>query len=395
MAPPLNWFKRLLFAILALASTALIWKFCSTPGDSQGKDFSLDGDQEAVKSQVGIMEPKSGKQLSGHDILLKNNESQQSSNAEKKSVTQHLPEEVINGVEKFVFFIGYPRSGHSIVGSFLDAHPHIVMAHEFMLFRKLMKSNMQRRQELLHSKQHLFDALYSSSARASLSGWRSEDRKVKNYTLSIDSQWMGKYDDHISIIGDKSGGMTANIYSESPEGFTKLYKELKETVNIPIKVIHCIRNPFDIVATNTLYTKAAKLHDIKFVSSFKSKMSKLQGEAFLKARFNSEKMLGRGIQILQNQTMAVEKITALVGPENVLEIHNSELVNDPESTLTKICRFLVVDCPHDYLRTCSEKVFKSVSKSRDTVVWSQRLREMMERLMFHYPYFHRYSFSSE
>ena len=44
-----------------------------------------------------------------------------------------LPSEVINGIKKFVFFVGYAcaRSGHSIVGSLMDAHPHVVIAHEF------------------------------------------------------------------------------------------------------------------------------------------------------------------------------------------------------------------------------------------------------------------------
>ncbi|PSO51862.1 MAG: hypothetical protein BRC34_14235, partial [Cyanobacteria bacterium QH_1_48_107] len=33
-------------------------------------------------------------------------------------------------VDKYCMFIGYPRSGHSLVGSLLDAHPNIIIAHE-------------------------------------------------------------------------------------------------------------------------------------------------------------------------------------------------------------------------------------------------------------------------
>jgi hypothetical protein len=33
-------------------------------------------------------------------------------------------------VRSFCLFIGYPRSGHSLVGSLLDAHPDIAIAHE-------------------------------------------------------------------------------------------------------------------------------------------------------------------------------------------------------------------------------------------------------------------------
>ncbi|MGH7966379.1 MAG: sulfotransferase, partial [Candidatus Binatia bacterium] len=33
-------------------------------------------------------------------------------------------------IETYCAFIGYPRSGHSIVGAMLDAHPQAVIAHE-------------------------------------------------------------------------------------------------------------------------------------------------------------------------------------------------------------------------------------------------------------------------
>ncbi len=38
-------------------------------------------------------------------------------------------------VERFCLFIGYPRSGHSLVGSLLDAHPNVVLAHELDALR--------------------------------------------------------------------------------------------------------------------------------------------------------------------------------------------------------------------------------------------------------------------
>ena len=34
-------------------------------------------------------------------------------------------------VKKFVFFEGYGRSGHSIIGSLMDAHPHVIIPYQF------------------------------------------------------------------------------------------------------------------------------------------------------------------------------------------------------------------------------------------------------------------------
>src|SRR5690606_30490598 len=35
----------------------------------------------------------------------------------------------------FVLFVGYPRSGHSLVGALLDAHPEIAVSHELDVLR--------------------------------------------------------------------------------------------------------------------------------------------------------------------------------------------------------------------------------------------------------------------
>ncbi len=36
-------------------------------------------------------------------------------------------------VHTFVLFVGYPRSGHSLIGSMIDAHPNAIIAHEVPL----------------------------------------------------------------------------------------------------------------------------------------------------------------------------------------------------------------------------------------------------------------------
>lgn len=63
-----------------------------------------------------------------------------------------LTRSVIDGVEKFVIFIGYPRSGHSIIGSYMDSHTNMIIAHEYPLFKNLSQKKM--------SKYALFNVLY-------------------------------------------------------------------------------------------------------------------------------------------------------------------------------------------------------------------------------------------
>ena len=53
----------------------------------------------------------------------------------------------VEQVKTFIFFLGHARSGHSIVGSILDAHPHIVLAHEAKLFMT-MNADLSRKKPL-------------------------------------------------------------------------------------------------------------------------------------------------------------------------------------------------------------------------------------------------------
>ena len=156
-----------------------------------------------------------------------------------------LPLNVINRIEKFVFFIGYPRSGHSILGSFMDAHPHVAIAHEFMLFVKWKYfSNRQKESGVdnpfFQNRTFLFNTLYGRSYLDAAKGLRSDHHNAakKNYTLEVDYPWQGKYDKYISVIGDKSGGMTTNVFLDAPKAFPRYLTELRKTVEIPVSYTH-------------------------------------------------------------------------------------------------------------------------------------------------------------
>ena len=45
----------------------------------------------------------------------------------------------IKDVRIFVIFVGFARSGHSIVGTLMDAHPDIVIAHEYNVLKNIKK----------------------------------------------------------------------------------------------------------------------------------------------------------------------------------------------------------------------------------------------------------------
>ena len=144
----------------------------------------------------------------------------------------NLTKDVIDGIKKFVMFIGYPKSGHSIVGSLMDAHPHMVIANEFLLLRNWKYFSDRQKESgeanpFYQNKAYLFNTLYRRSYWDTTDGFRSEKNTKKNYTLSMDSSlWQGKFDEYISIIGDKSGGVTLTTYLTSKITFSRYFEEL-------------------------------------------------------------------------------------------------------------------------------------------------------------------------
>ena len=45
----------------------------------------------------------------------------------------------------FCLFVGYSRSGHSLVGALLDAHPEITIAHQVNGLKLVIEDNLSRR----------------------------------------------------------------------------------------------------------------------------------------------------------------------------------------------------------------------------------------------------------
>ncbi|MDQ4062826.1 MAG: sulfotransferase, partial [Actinomycetota bacterium] len=79
--------------------------------------------------------------------------------------------ELFESVGTYCMFIGYPRSGHSLVGSLLDAHPQTIIAHELDAL-KLVEAGFDKLQ--------LYQLLLDNSRRFARGGreWTGYDYEV-------------------------------------------------------------------------------------------------------------------------------------------------------------------------------------------------------------------------
>lgn len=247
-------------------------------------------------------------------------------------------------VETYCAFIGYPRSGHSIVGAMLDAHPHAVIAHELGALRYMQVGFDRLR--LYH--------LVLQNARSQV----EVHRRSGSYSYAIAGQWQGRFE-RIRVIGDKHGERTTLRLRSYP----RLLQRLRKTVGIPVKFIHIVRNPFDNIAT--MASRAAR-----------------GGTPDLAVATQRYFMLCETVRKLKEQ----------IDESDVAEFRHETLIENPAATLRTLCLFLGLEPSNEYLEACAGIVYASPHKSRDQVQWSLALRRQVERSMEHFSFLGGYTF---
>jgi len=286
-----------------------------------------------------------------------------------------LPKRVINGVRSVVLFIGHPRSGHSIVGSILDSHPHIVVSHELDLFNKMVDHPNW-------SKSEIFNAFWSLSIKSSTSGLRTDTKKAnrKGYSLGIPDLYQGTYESYIDVIGDKRGGRMTELLKDSPRLWKKLYDRLKSVTGIPVKIFHVIRNPFDNIATSVL---------------FASKRASETNESIVELKKDGHDYLFDH-KLVDNQVTKYFKFYQAIEDAkvrfdlDVIEVHGKDLIADPKKVINEMCEFLQVTCDDDYLSVCSNKIFPEESKTRYQLQWKNYQIKYVQDTIKKFSNLHRY-----
>ena len=252
----------------------------------------------------------------------------------------------------------------------MDAHPDIVIAHEYFLFSQCA-SQLRVGASIYENKTQLFNKLYKNSYLSSKCGWRSDSNTSKGYNLDVGTQWQGKFR-QLRVIGDKSGGKTSQVM-KSHTG-NKCLEQMTDGLNLQIIAAHVVRNPYDMIATGILYqhTKASD-HLHRRVKP---------GLDVLMAHTN----------MVFSEALAVEVVSKKV---TVVEIHIEDYIKDPRSCVLKICSALEVPCPQDYVEECYQKAYRNVSRSRDLIEWEPGILHRIQERMKNFSFFHGYTFEDD
>lgn len=246
----------------------------------------------------------------------------------------------LSGIEKHCLFIGYPRSGHTLVASLLDAHPNMIFSN-----------GVEPSQYLERGFQ--FDqicCLYLRQAKRFV----KNGSKSNGYRYLVPNQWNGRFSE-LKVVGDKSGDLLTERLRTNPDLLDKVLREKQ----VEHKFIHVIRNPFDNIAT----------------FSTRNKVSLEQSVAYY-------------FSLCATVTNARQKIE----PTHWLDIRHEDLIADTPRWLDRLCEFLGQRATPAYLNDCADIVFKSPRKTRDTVSWSPFLINRVEGEIRKYPFLTAYCF---
>lgn len=242
----------------------------------------------------------------------------------------HRDRALFDQVSLFCLFIGYPRSGHSLVGSLLDAHPEVVLSHELDALKYIRTGWVGR------------DQLFSLIVRKDRHFTDEGRRWTYGFDYSVPDQWQGRFR-VLRVVGDKKGGATTRRLAHEPD----LLARLRDVVGVDMRAIHVVRNPFDNIAS--MHRRGSgTLPDC--------------ADLYFSMCVTNDALRHR------------EDIS-------VRDVRHEDLVHDPKTVLSDLCGFLGVEAPLAYLEACESVLYPEPHRSRDGVEWPPGLKEDVRSLI--------------
>jgi hypothetical protein len=244
-------------------------------------------------------------------------------------------------VTAFCLFVGYGRSGHSAVGSLIDAHARAAVSHELHAV-KLYFEGVPR--------DALFDRVFELAQQQARAGRRSSKAEGGSYLHRIAGQ--AKRDrGSVNLLGDKQGAATAWAFAR--HGLASI-DEFVSYVRVPVKMLHVIRNPFDVVAAG---------------------------------------MARGGSEFPRVAAIVAQIRRRCLGPA-WLDVYHERLLAEPRREVARILEFLGLPVTAEHLDRCADYLYRAPRRRRFEVSWSARDRAAVEAVIARHDFLGGYGWDS-
>jgi 8-oxo-dGTP pyrophosphatase MutT (NUDIX family) len=252
------------------------------------------------------------------------------------------------GLRRFCLFVGQSRSGHSVVGTLLNAHRHAVIAHGIDVL-DFLRAGVGRE-----------DLLLLLLARDRWLGERS--RRIGGYSYDIPGLWLGHHD-AMEIIGDKRAGATSRHLAEDPG----LLRRLAEELGLPLLLIHHVRNPWDNISS-----------------------------IWSRKTLGTERSLPETIEhYFEMVEGAIAGIDALPPGSGWTRTYHEALIADPRGVLRGLCDLLGLEADDAYLDACAGFVHTSPRRTRFDAPWTPALIDEVTERARGFDFLAGYGFNDE
>jgi hypothetical protein len=266
-------------------------------------------------------------------------------------------------------FAGFPRSGHSVVGSLIDSHPQALVAHEL-------------------DAMGLFEAGFAAAEvfalmRMNSAAFEAAGRWWNGYCYAVPEGHGGRADPP-RVIGDKKGDWAVRRILRDPRCLDRYNRAAKARRRCWIVVV---RNPFDNVASLSL--RKGRVYDRLRVQAgseqeFRRRLEQAKGEtiasAVLPDMVDDYRELCSGIAALKDRVAA----------DDWLELHHEDLVDAPEREIGRVLQFL--DLPDGgFARRAASVIGTRTRQTRHDVEWPESLYRQVIDLTHRHDFLNRYA----
>ncbi len=224
------------------------------------------------------------------------------------------PEETFKDINYFTIFVSCERSGHSLVGSILDAHPNMIISHEIdaLSLLKYHEFNISK----------VFSGILKNSYRLANNSARFES----GYDYNIPYKYIGRFTT-LKVIGDKNRAVSSEFLYRYPMFLDMLIKKFGEK----LKVINIFRNLYDNIAA------------ISFRNNYSIKIA---------------------INNYFRRVIAFNYVKNKLPDNQVLYLSLETLIKTPKETIKKLCKFFALEAPQEYIDACSSIIYENPYKRR-------------------------------
>lgn len=223
-------------------------------------------------------------------------------------------------------FMGYPRSGHTLVAAILNANPNVMCSNQLNIFADITKFNL---------------------------------KYIKNYskqenTWKDTTQIVHVPKEEITVVGDKTGHRTVVELEKNPQRLGVF----KSMVGVPIKWIHVVRNPFDNLAT---------WGKLNFINRRKKQ-----------PEITQHQMLD---EVIQKYRALNETIRKIRQSEDVLTVNHEYVITRMHNTLEEMANFLEISFDPVWRDNVRNTVWSKPRVTRTQVAWSRPQRQAVDRII--------------